>query len=64
MKQYVIKDTDPEAPGQLYDLTKDPYELNNIAKDDEFTNSLSVEMNKLADKVKYTLPTEAVLFGE
>ena len=30
MMQYVIKDTDPEAPGQLYDLTKDPGETINL----------------------------------
>lgn len=27
---YVIKDTDPEAPGQLYDLTNDPGETTNL----------------------------------
>ena len=27
---YVLPDTDPEAPGQLYDLTADPGEINNL----------------------------------
>jgi arylsulfatase A-like enzyme len=30
MKQYALKDTDPDAPGQLYDLETDPGETNNL----------------------------------
>ena len=30
LKPYVIEDTDPEAPGQLYDLTNDPGETTNL----------------------------------
>ena len=30
MKQYALKDTDPDAPGQLYDLEIDPGETNNL----------------------------------
>lgn len=45
---------------EAYDLAKDPYELNNLAKDDTFTAPLQAEMSRLADKVKYPLPTEVV----
>ena len=30
MKPYALEDTDPEAPGQLYDLEKDPGETTNL----------------------------------
>ena len=30
MKQYALKDTDPDAPGQLYNLQIDPGETNNL----------------------------------
>ncbi len=43
---------------EAYDLAKDPYELNNLAKDNAFTTPLRAEMIRLADKVKYPLPEE------
>ena len=43
---------------EAYDLTKDPYELNNLAKDNTFTTPLINEMIRLADAVKYPLPEE------
>ena len=30
MTPYALKDTDPDAPGQLYDLDTDPGEKNNL----------------------------------
>ena len=30
MKQYAIPDNDPDSPGQLYNLAKDPGETNNL----------------------------------
>ena len=30
MKQYILKETDPDAPGQLYNLETDPDETKNL----------------------------------
>ncbi|MES2983153.1 MAG: sulfatase [Verrucomicrobiota bacterium] len=46
---------------EAYDLAKDPYELNNLAKDNTFTAPLRAEMNRLANDVKYPLPPEVVV---
>jgi len=46
---------------EAYDLAKDPYELNNLAKDNAFTAPLRKEMNRLANAVKYPLPEEVVV---
>lgn len=43
---------------EAYDLVKDPYELNNLAKDTAFTAPLKAELNRLAADVKYPLPEE------
>ncbi|MEI6176926.1 MAG: hypothetical protein WCS43_08545 [Verrucomicrobiota bacterium] len=45
---------------EAYDLAKDPYELNNLAKNSNFTNPLHAELIRLAAKVNYTLPADMV----
>jgi len=45
---------------EAYDLTKDPYELQNLAKDSAFTAPLHTELVRLATKVKYPLPADMV----
>lgn len=43
---------------EAYDLAKDPYELNNLANDSNFTTPLKAELIRLANKVSYPLPVE------
>ncbi len=45
MKPYALKETDPEAPGQLYDLEADPGETNNLySKHPDIVNRLKMQL--------------------
>jgi len=47
MKQYALKDTDPDAPGQLYDLQTDPGETTNLySKHPEIVKALKAQLEK------------------
>lgn len=43
---------------EAFDLSKDPYETSNLAKDAAFTSPLRASMIDLANKLDYKLPTE------
>jgi arylsulfatase A-like enzyme len=43
---------------EAFDLTKDPYEINNLAKDPTFTTPLRTTLIEHATKLEYTLPAE------
>jgi arylsulfatase A-like enzyme len=45
---------------EAYDLSKDPYELQNLAGDSAFTTPLQAELTRLAAKVSYPLPADSV----
>ena len=49
MKKYAIADTAPEAPGQLYDLEKDPGETTNLFFKEEAKRK---ELQALLEKLK------------
>ena len=45
LKPYALKDTDPQAPGQLYDLETDPGETTNLySKHPEIVNRLKTQL--------------------
>jgi arylsulfatase A len=45
LKPYALKDTDPQAPGQLYDLETDPGETTNLySKNPEIVNRLKTQL--------------------
>jgi len=47
MKQYALKDTDPDAPGQLYNLQTDPGETTNLySKHPEIVKALKAQLEK------------------
>ncbi len=46
---------------EAFDLAEDPYETRNLAADAAFTKPLRAELNRLAAKVNYELPAEAVV---
>jgi len=47
MSPYALKDTDPDAPGQLYDLEKDPGETTNLySKHPEIVKALKGQLDK------------------
>jgi arylsulfatase A len=47
MKQYALEDTDPDAPGQLYNLETDPGETTNLySKHPEIVNELKAKLEE------------------
>ena len=47
MQQYALKDTDPDAPGQLYDLESDPGETTNLySKHPEIVKKLDAQLEE------------------
>lgn len=47
MKQYTIEDTDPDAPGQLYNLDTDPGEITNLySKHPEIVKELKTKLEE------------------
>jgi arylsulfatase A-like enzyme len=46
---------------EAFDLAKDPYETRNLAAVEAFAKPLRAELNRLAAKVDYKLPAEAVM---
>jgi arylsulfatase A-like enzyme len=47
LKPYVLKDTDPEVPGQLYDLEADPGETRNVySKHPEIVKRLKTQLDQ------------------
>ena len=47
MKQYAIEDTDPDAPGQLYNLDTDPGEITNLySKHPEIVKELKTKLEE------------------
>jgi N-acetylglucosamine-6-sulfatase len=46
---------------EAYDLANDPYELHNLVNNNAFIAPLRAELNRLANKVDYPLPADAML---
>lgn len=44
---------------EVFDLVKDPYEINNLASDTKLTASLDAELQELMKSVNYTVPENA-----
>ena len=59
MKRYTIPDNDPDAPGQLYNLAKDPGEIDNVySKNPEIVKELKaiLEASKKSGRSAPTTP--------